>query len=212
MRNNNPISIALFCLIVAIAILPTEKSYALDSKTFTKPQPVIEFNLQDHKNKPYNNNNLKDGWSMILLGYTHCPDVCPFTLSNLVAVMEQISLKVSPGSQPKMVFIGVDPERDKPVLADYLEHFHKDFIGATGEWAQIKKLVEGLDGFVRLNKKNAEDDSYAVRHSSYVYIVNPEGKLHARMNPPFQPNVTADFIVTLMRKYKVAKNLEKPQS
>ena len=193
-------------------MLPSKTLLALDSKTFKKPQPVIGFNLQDHKGKPYNNKNLKDGWSMILLGYTHCPDVCPFTLNNLAAVMESISLKVTPNSLPRMVFIGVDPERDKSVMASYIEHFHKDFIGATGEWSQIKKLVEGLDGFVRLNKKNEEDESYAVRHSSYVYIINPEGKLHARMNPPFEPNQTADFVVNLMRKYKVEKNRKKAQS
>ena len=183
-------------------------SYALESKTFSPPQDIIDFKLEDHLKKPFTNDTLKDKWTMILFGYTHCPDVCPFTLNNLVAVMEQISVRVSPTSLPTMAFVGVDPERDKPVMASYIEHFRKDFIGATGEWPEIKKIVEGLDGFVRLNKKSPEDQGYAVRHSSYVYIVNPEGKLHARMNPPFEPKTTAEFVVTLMRKYKVEKARE----
>lgn len=181
----------------------SQKAYArLDAKTFEQSLPVAEFQLEDHEGKPFNNERLKGQWTLILLGYTNCPDVCPFTLGNLAAVMDQVSVRVSPNSMPTVVFVGVDPERDKPLLADYVRHFRDDFVGATGEWKQIKAMVEHLKGFVRLNKKSADDTAYDVRHSSYVYIINPEGNLSARMNPPFQPVMTAEFLATLFRAYR----------
>ena len=88
----------------------------------------------------------------LLVGFTQCPDVCPFTLSNLEAVRAELGLRLRPDHLPNIVFLAVDPERDKPVLQNYLSHFHPDYIGITGEPQQIDKLVAGLDAFYRLEK------------------------------------------------------------
>jgi protein SCO1/2 len=34
-------------------------------------------------NQLFNNDNLKDGWTLLLFIYTHCPDVCPTELLDM---------------------------------------------------------------------------------------------------------------------------------
>ena len=85
-----------------------------------------------------------------------------------------------------------------------MPHFNPDFLGVTGEWPEVKKLVEALDGFVRLNKKGKDDEGYLVRHSSRVSVINPQGKIVSQINPPLPPNEAALFIASLMRKHTKA--------
>lgn len=44
-------------------------------------------------------------------GYTHCPDICPTTLSELAAFMNLLGEKAK---QVQVLFISVDPARDTP--------------------------------------------------------------------------------------------------
>lgn len=212
MRKDRESGNPLILVAIVLALVFASRAEALETKTYSSPEPVVNFNLEDHEGKIYNNDRFLGKWTLILLGYTHCPDVCPFTLDNLVAVTEELSHKVSPNSLPTVLFIGVDPERDKPNLKEYVKHFRKDFVGASGSWKEVSKVVEKLGGFVRLYKKGKDDNAYTVRHSSYVYIINPDGKLQARMNPPFDPTRTSEFLVNLIRKYKIAKAKNGKQS
>ncbi|MGH1352005.1 MAG: SCO family protein [Methyloligellaceae bacterium] len=199
-----------FILVVVIGLLLlASRAEALETKTYTTLAPVVNFVLEDHEGKKYDNDRFLGKWTMILFGYTHCPDVCPFTLDNLVAVTEELSQKVSPKSLPTVLFVGVDPERDKPNLKEYVNHFRKDFTGATGKWSEIEKLVVKLGGFVRLYKKNKDDHAYTVRHSSYVYIIDPKGQLHARMNPPFETTRTSEFLANIIRQFKIKQARER---
>ena len=87
-----------------------------------------DFVLEDHHGNEFTNESLKDQWSFIFFGYTHCPDVCPTTLASLNQVDE--ILKKAPGDPlPKTIFISVDPARDtRELLADYVPYFNSEFI------------------------------------------------------------------------------------
>jgi len=69
-------------------------------------------------------------WLVIYFGYTFCPDLCPTTLSDISAALQQLGAtadKVQP------LFITVDPERDTPqVIADYVGSFDRRLIGLRG--------------------------------------------------------------------------------
>src|SRR5207245_10853561 len=74
-------------------------------------------------------------WLLSLFGYTHCPDVCPTTLSNIAEAMSQLG-PLAKGVQP--LFITVDPERDTmPVLVDYTSAFDPRILGVSGSTEQI---------------------------------------------------------------------------
>ncbi|MFY0609984.1 MAG: SCO family protein [Hyphomicrobiaceae bacterium] len=173
-------------------------SVATDAKVYVNPRPVVAFNLQDANGKVFTKQQLTGKWSLILLGFTHCPDICPFTLQNLAHVRREMSTRVSPARLPQIVFVGVDPDRDRPVLGDYVRYFDDSIVGITGQWPEIKKLVEGLDGFVRINGKERDANAYDVRHSAVISLVSPEGKLVAGINPPLQPKQASIFITETM--------------
>jgi len=169
---------------------------ALGNVEVVEPDPpaaLPEFELRDHQGRPFTRESLEGQWDLILLGFTHCPDVCPFVLSNLAEVRQQMSLRVSPDKLPRVVFVAVDQKRDEPILADYVGYFHPDFLGVTGEWEQISAFVEGIDGFARLGQPD-RDGNYDVRHSAAVVVVAPDGRIHARLSPPLDPAATADYL------------------
>ena len=188
----------VLALLLILALPTTAVAARLSSTVFDAPRALPAFALEDHSGKPYGPERLKGHWTLILIGYTNCPDVCPFTLSNLEALIAELSQTMMPDKLPRVVFLAADPKRDTLLLADYVAHFHPDFVGVTGALDQIDLLVKGLDGFVRRDKPDA-DGNYRVSHSAAVSIVGPDGTLRGRIMPPFPPAETAAFLANLMR-------------
>ncbi|WP_139044128.1 SCO family protein [Allomesorhizobium alhagi] len=165
-----------------------------------EPSPIAPFTLVDQAGEPFTLEQLKGRWSLIFLGFTHCPDVCPFTLANLGAVRGELSQLVTPEKLPQIVFLAVDPDRDRAVLADYVAHFDLAFVGVTGDRRDIDGLTTSLDGYYSLKKRGEHDKAYDVVHSAAVAFVTPEGSIRAKITPPFQPYNTAAYLYRLMRE------------
>ncbi|MAI45626.1 MAG: SCO family protein [Hyphomicrobiaceae bacterium TMED74] len=170
-------------------------------KQYSKPKTLEAFQLQDGKGKPFGNEQLKGRWTLVLMGFTHCPAVCPFTLQNLAAVKQELSIRVSPSKLPRVVFIGVDPDRDLETVGEYAKHFDEDFIGVSGKWSEVKKVVETMDGFVRLVGKDKDPEGYDVRHGATVNLLDAQGRLVVGIYPPLEPKSAAIFIAETMLKH-----------
>jgi len=188
-------------------ILPVAQA-EVKIRTYSSPKMLVDFKLQDGAGEPFGNEQLKGQWTLVLMGFTHCPAVCPFTLQNLAAVREELSTRVSPSRLPRVVFIGVDPERDLDKIGEYVKHFDDTFTGVSGEWSEIKKLVESMDGFVRITDKDKNPDGYDVRHSATVNLLDPEGRLVVGIYPPLQPKPAAIFIAETMVKHARKKTTQ----
>jgi protein SCO1/2 len=64
------------------------------------------FTLVDHTGATVTNETYRGKWLVMFFGFTHCPDICPMTLSKIASMMEllgQDAQKVQP------LFITVDP-------------------------------------------------------------------------------------------------------
>jgi protein SCO1 len=109
-------------------------------------------------------------------GYTSCPNVCPVTL----AVLAQAQRKLGPlGSQVQVIYLTVDPERDNAArLKQYLAAFDPTFVGGTGTAAQMASV---RSSYGVTAEKHGSGSDYAVAHSSFVYLITPDGKLRALM-------------------------------
>lgn len=190
------------CLLLVVTLTDTAVAQKVRGVVLEQPKTLPTFALVDQYGEAFGVNRLKGHWSMIFIGFTSCPDVCPFTLANLEAVRSELGLRLPPAHIPQIVFLAVDPARDQPILKDYLAHFHPDYVGITGEPQQITKLVDGLDGFFRLEKTGPNDHTYNVKHSAAVSIINPEAKLVARISPPFHPHRTADYLLKVIKGVK----------
>jgi protein SCO1/2 len=161
----------------------------LAATRFPVARDISAFELVDHRGEPFTNATLQGAWSFLFFGYTHCPDVCPTTLSVLNSVAQQLG---SDASDVRFIFISVDPERDTPEhLARFVGYFNSDFIGVTGKPEAIEVLTKQL-GVLSMRVASGDNpNSYLMDHTAGVFLVDPDGKYHAVFMPPF----TAEKIV-----------------
>jgi protein SCO1/2 len=188
------------CLFASGVLLFISAVYAESKvvKQLDKPVLIDNFELFDQGGNSFTEKNLLGSWSLIFIGFTTCPDICPMTMAQLEGVRAELGSHFTPEKIPNIIFVAVDPARDKDVLADYLAYFHPKNIGITGELSQIDRLVESVDGFYRFDK-NKRDSGYTVVHTSSIAVVNPQGEMVANINPPFGKSNTAWELMLLIR-------------
>lgn len=153
--------------------------------------PLGGFMLHDQHGRALDAQALQGRWWFLVFGYTHCPDVCASNMLQLAAVNQAIGRTPGIDTHPGYLFVSVDPARDgNTELSAYVEHFGKDFAGATGEPTQIAVLEHQVDAYHQLGKPDSRG-YYLVKHSSYAYLIDPEGYLSARFEPPYNPLTVA---------------------
>ncbi len=192
-------------LLLAVALNTT--AFAADWKLIKNADPMPAFELRTQHGDVFTNESLIDQWSLVLVGFTSCPDVCPYTLGNLAHVIEETSFRVTPKTIPKVVFLAVDPDRDQLILSGYVNHFNQDFVGVTGDKDDIDLFVDGLDAFYKFEKMTHsggqhDHGAYNVIHSADVRVLNPKGKLVATLTTPMSPNKVAEFLLKLQVEYR----------
>lgn len=157
-------------------------------------KPLPKFVLEDHFGNGFTNKNLKNQWSLVFFGYTHCPDICPTTLSLLNQV-DQVLKKESDIDKPRIIFISVDPERDTiEQLTDYVTYFNPEFIGVTGSMENLQVLTKSL-GIVFGKEGDDESNDYEVYHTARILLVDPKARLKALFSSPHDVNqIASDYI------------------
>jgi protein SCO1/2 len=112
----------------------SEKAATVLDKPFEKPDLV----LTDTQGKKYDLRKETAGKpTLIYFGYTHCPDVCPSTMSNIAVAKKQ--LPKAEQDELRVVFVTTDPDRDKPAeLGKWLKGIDPRFIGLTGDFPTIQ--------------------------------------------------------------------------
>tara|TARA_B110000503_G_C7126739_1_gene404959 strand:+ start:890 stop:1540 length:651 start_codon:yes stop_codon:yes gene_type:complete len=148
---------------------------------FETPRDPGEFSLVDHRGEAFTPGQLEGHWTLIFFGFTHCPDVCPTTLSFLAELKGQ--LESTEVSDTQVVMVSVDPARDTvEQLATYVPYFHPDFIGVTGDFIDILNFARTFNAPFR--KVTEADGSYQIDHSANVVLVNPRGDYHGFFKAP----------------------------
>ena len=118
-------------------------------------------------------------WQIIYFGYTFCPDACPVALSKLSIALEKLG---SDADKAQAIFITVDPQRDtQQVLAEYLKSFDSRVAGLTGPQAEIEKVIKEYRVYAAPQKTGGND--YLVDHSSYFYLMDPQGTFRNVLDP-----------------------------
>lgn len=182
--------------ILASAMLVTPKAPVMKSATLLKtPRPIAEFSLLDQDGQAAGTDSIKGQWTVLFAGFTHCPNICPATLSLLGATLKQ----VDPAPRPQVVLLSVDPERDTPQrLKSYLAQFDPHFKGLTGDEQKIATVRSSL-GLIAEKTPGASPDSYTVDHSAALVLINPRGEVAGYITPPFDPAVVAHDLRKLMQ-------------
>jgi protein SCO1/2 len=135
-------------------------------------------------------------WLLVFFGYTSCPDICPTTLYEIAAAIEELgpdAAKLQP------IFITVDPERDTPeVMGKYAGAFHPRIVGLTGSPQQIAAVAREYGAYSALHKTGAGAEGYSVDHSTYIYIMDPQGKFVRGLDVDTPTGRIADTLRKLM--------------
>jgi cytochrome oxidase Cu insertion factor (SCO1/SenC/PrrC family) len=132
------------------------------------------FTLVDHKGRAVTEQDYLGSFVLVFFGYTFCHDVCPTALGDIAQAIDELGSD-SVGVIPLMITI--DPERDTPaVLAEYVPLFHDRFIGLTGTKKQIKDIADLYRIFFS-RVESTQYTYYLMDHTSFVYLLNPEGNV-----------------------------------
>ena len=125
----------------------------------------------------------------LFFGFTFCPDICPMTLSNLSAVVDQLG---EVAAKLSILFVTVDPERDTPeLMAEYVAAFTPRADGLVGTPNQLARLARRLKVTYKIAPHQPGDMSYDVSHGKAVYVFDAQGE--ARVIWPGFDTVKADI-------------------
>jgi len=129
---------------------------------------------------------------VVYFGYTHCPDVCPTTLSSLNKALD---LMGNGADDVQVVMVTVDPERDTvEYLADYMTYFDESFIGLTGPIEDISRIATAYGVYFAADEGDIAS-GYTVAHNASLMVIGRDG--HLRLILP--PELTADQIADDLR-------------
>lgn len=137
-----------------------------------------DFTLQS-ADGPVSLKDLRGKVVLLYFGYTFCPDVCPTSLALIAEALKQLT----PAEQEKVqvVFVSVDPERDTPQkLKQYVAFFRPGTLGLTGTPEEIAQVAKQY-GAVYRKQTVTSAAGYVIDHSSYTYILSPDGKLRGKL-------------------------------
>jgi len=160
------------------------------------------FTLQSEKSLPVSDTDFRGRFMLVAFGYTHCPDICPATLSVLTAALDALGPEAA-RIQP--IFITLDPARDTAEkLAAYHQSFHPSLIMLTGPEPKIAAVAKAY----RVHRRKfiyqpdpgqppAAIDDYAVDHGSLMYLMGPDGKFRTLVTY----GTSADKLAAVLRKY-----------
>ncbi len=166
------------------------------------PEPLPQkpaFTLLDTSGRPYRFAQATRGkLTYLFFGYTHCPDACPATMSEL-----SYALRLQPAAvrrQIDVVFVTVDPRRDTgAVIRGWLDHYSSSFVGLTGSMEQIA-AAEREAGVPPAPKAAAGGKkNYGVAHSSILFAYSPDGRSHVVYAQGFKPADYAHDMPLLLR-------------
>ena len=160
-----------------------------------------EFELIDHNGQSLTNTRLRDRWSLMFFGYTHCPDVCPATLQDLSEMMKAIQ-RDEVRQALQVIFVSVDPDRDSAdILKNYVQYFNPDFIGATAALPALDRLTSTV-GIMHSRDKTSENQAgYGVSHSSSILLFNPQAEFAGLFSAPHDSVAMAHDLGEIIGNY-----------
>lgn len=136
--------------------------------------PAPNFTLQDGSGRSISLAEMRGKVVVVYFGYTHCPDVCPTTMSTYARAIEQLPENLR--DDIRVVMVSVDPRRDTPeIMAKYVAHFSPEFVGLSGSEDEINAVIAAWNLNVECGEPSA-DGSYSVGHPASSFVLDKSGR------------------------------------
>lgn len=213
-RPSGPVFIALGAGLLAVAVSALIALYSMggmrhDPQTFasiapTGPQFQVggSFDLVRAGGERVTEGDFPGQHLLIFFGFTHCPDVCPTELMIMASALDTLA-ESDPALAEKVqpIFITIDPERDTPeLMAEYVANFHPRMIGLSGSVDAVAKAAREFRVYYAKAPIEGADD-YLMDHSSFVYLMNPDGDLAALFRPNSDPADAARALQAIVGRH-----------
>jgi protein SCO1/2 len=165
-------AILVAVLIAGYYMAPSGREHPTQS-THDRGIPSIggPFELVSHKGKRFTHADVAGKAYLVFFGFTHCPDVCPTTLSELTILMDDLGAdadRVTP------IMITVDPERDtQKILSEYMSSFDSRIVALTGTPQQTEAAVKAFKAYYK--KVPLDGGEYTMDHTAGIYMMSAAG-------------------------------------
>ncbi|MFQ5582341.1 MAG: SCO family protein [Mariprofundaceae bacterium] len=155
------------------------------------PQIKAEFALKGPDGS-LSSSDLRGKVGLIFFGYTQCPDVCPATLVNIGATLKLLDESELKKLRP--IFISLDPGRDTPEkAAKYAAFFHPAIIGLSGNMEEVNAAKKSF--LIAMEKEKPDSaNKYIINHSTYIFLMRPDGKIGELLGHADKPEKIAAAI------------------
>ena len=156
-----------------------------------------DFQLTDQDGRPRTLKDFRGKAVVVFFGYTHCPDVCPTTLSEIA---EAKRLLGPDGAKVQGVFVTVDPQRDTPeMLKAYMANFGPDFVALRGTPEQLAAVAKEYKIYYK-KVEGKTPDSYTMDHSAGSYVYDPQGRVRLYTRYGTGPEALASDLKILLKE------------
>lgn len=123
---------------------------------------------------------------LVFFGFTHCPDVCPLTLSRLSQLYEGVD-----EDDLGVMMITVDPEDTPEITHAYASGFHPDFIGLSGSNSELTAAIKAF----YIGAQELPDGLFS--HTGAVIVLDASGRMRYVYGEPSIPELEQDLPIIL---------------
>ena len=110
----------------------------------------------------------------VYFGYTNCPDFCPTTLSDLRLATRRMDAELA--ERVDLAMVTVDPDRDLPVLAEYVTSF-MDGAKALGTDDAARLAAVAAPFGASYEVTTSDVGEIEVAHTTSLYAVDDDGRI-----------------------------------
>ena len=155
-----------------------------------------DWRLLDETGSAFTPDHLRAKPTLVVFGFTHCPDVCPTSLSYVASTLQALGHQAE---AVRPVFVTVDPERDTTdVMAEYTDLFDPRILGVTGAPHQVAAALKSLGAYSR--KVPQDDGSYIMDHTATMLLLDDQGRPRSTLDIHEAPEIAAGKIRLLLEK------------
>jgi protein SCO1 len=187
--------VLLFLILICLVSCQNSNQQTFVGKDISSVRMDTAFSLKDFNGRIRTLEDFKGKVVVLFFGFTHCPDICPTTLTDLKKTMVLLKDKAS---AVQVIFITLDPARDtEDVLKKFIPTFNSSFLGLTGTESDIDKVANQLKIF---NKKvnDGSKAGYTIDHSAGLYVIDKKGSIKLHISNGQKPEDLASDLAKLI--------------
>lgn len=109
----------------------------------------------------------------LFFGFTHCPQICPKTLSQLNLMTKKLTAEEK--EKVQILFVSVDVERDTlEVLKNRLSHYSSNFYGGVDTEENLNTLMAKFGATYAVYRGKTPEET-AIDHTTEIFVINDKG-------------------------------------